>query len=70
MALLQLLHHLWYQFINRANGRTHDASLPALDQPVEKEHATERFGIRHVTVQIDTEACLDQPRSCSCHGHG
>src|SRR6185437_15045873 len=30
----------------------------------------ERFGIQHVTVQIDPEACLDQPQGCAGHGHG
>lgn len=30
----------------------------------------ERFGIEHVTVQIDPEDCLDQARGCAGHGHG
>ncbi|MFK2875573.1 cation diffusion facilitator family transporter [Rhodanobacter hydrolyticus] len=30
----------------------------------------ERFGIQHVTVQIDPEDCLDPPRGCAGHGHG
>jgi len=30
----------------------------------------ERFGIQHVTVQIDPEACLDPPQGCAGHGHG
>jgi cobalt-zinc-cadmium efflux system protein len=30
----------------------------------------ERFGIQHVTVQIDPEACLDRPQGCAGHGHG
>jgi len=29
----------------------------------------ERFGIQHVTVQIDPEECLDQPQGCAGHGH-
>lgn len=30
----------------------------------------ERFGIQHVTVQIDAEDCLDQSRGCAGRGHG
>ena len=29
----------------------------------------ERFGIRHVTVQIDPGECFDQTRDCAGHGH-
>ncbi|BFI95909.1 MAG: cation diffusion facilitator family transporter [Rhodanobacter sp.] len=28
----------------------------------------ERFGIQHVTVQVDPEECLDPPRGCAGHG--
>ncbi|MHB1056474.1 MAG: cation diffusion facilitator family transporter [Rhodanobacter sp.] len=34
-----------------------------------KRMLLERFGIQHVTVQIDPGECLDQSRGCAGHGH-
>lgn len=34
-----------------------------------KRMLLERFGIQHVTVQIDPGECLDQSRDCAGHGH-
>ena len=35
-----------------------------------KQMLLERFGIQHVTVQVDPGECLDQSRSCAGHNHG
>ena len=46
------------------DGADHDATLREISQQVEK-----RFGVAHVTVQVERAGCADIDPDHGCHGH-
>ena len=74
-ASIRGIHHLHvWQLASGSRMATLHAELhdpAAAAQALRAIHGVlgERFGIRHVTVQVDPEECLDQAQGCQGHGH-
>lgn len=75
-ASIRGIHHLHvWQLASGSRMATLHAELYDADAAAQVLRAItsllrERFGVEHVTVQIDPEDCLDQPQGCAGHGHG
>jgi cobalt-zinc-cadmium efflux system protein len=75
-ASIRGIHHLHvWQLASGSRMATlhaelHDPAAAAQALRAIKDLLRERFGVQHVTVQIDPEACLDQSRGCTRRGHG
>jgi len=51
------------------HAEVHEDGQSAQALKVIKDVLNERFGIQHVTVQIDPGPCPDEPLGCAGHGH-
>jgi cobalt-zinc-cadmium efflux system protein len=74
-ASIRDIHHLHvWQLASGSRMATlhaelHDEGSSAAAITVINQVLAERFGIQHVTVQIDAEPCPDHARGCAGHGH-
>ncbi len=74
-AVIRDVHHLHvWQLASGSRMATLHAELHDPARAAQALHAirqllNERFGIQHVTVQIDPEDCPDRAGSCGGHGH-